>query len=250
MTQVRLAGSVTELKAAYRLLHDLYVEWGYQGPDPSGVRVLPQYLLPTTHTFVVVEDSGVTGTLTLIEPGALGLPLATDYGAEILSLPPECRPVEVSGFALRTGDARAKFALFRAAYAHSRFVLGATDLLITVATAHERFYERSLLFERVGPGRPCSQVRDTASVLLRLDLETVEERFSLRHSSGTIARHLAPREICALGGEEAPRARDARRRFAREVLAEAPVGAWAPRTGRILLEGPLEAEAALEGALR
>jgi hypothetical protein len=45
---VTLAESAADLRAAARLVHDAYVARGFMSPEPSGARLTPHQLLPTT----------------------------------------------------------------------------------------------------------------------------------------------------------------------------------------------------------
>src|SRR5690349_8210347 len=72
---ISLARSGEDLEAAYRLLHDVYVEIGFMEPHPSGLRLNVFNALPQTSVAVAKIDGKVIGTLTLTRENPLGLPL-------------------------------------------------------------------------------------------------------------------------------------------------------------------------------
>lgn len=190
---VRLAQRVGELEAAYRLLNEEYVRCGYDDPDPSGMRFLPCYALPTTRTFVALRGTEVIGTVTLVDRGVLGLPMEALFGREILRLQaPGRRLAEVSGLAVRAPDRILSLLLFRAMTGLARWGHQVTDLCITVNAAHEKFYADALLFERIGPVRLSPQVKGATAVPMRTDLTSAVERIAARHPEGIIGRYLAP----------------------------------------------------------
>lgn len=191
--EIRLACNARELESAYRLLHDKYVEQGYQAPDPSGMRLLPHYALPTTHTFIVARLGEIIGTATLVQRGALGLPMEAQHAEEIAALCTQgFRPAEISGLAFQETDRMAVLALMRTLLAFAKHSLNATDLCIAVNPAHVRFYTKCLLFEDLGRVRPCQEVNGALAVPLRLNLDTAFERCAQAHVSDVIGRHFSP----------------------------------------------------------
>ena len=231
----RLALSSRELDAAYRLLHDRYVEQGYHASDPSGLRFLPHYALPTTYTFVVVNGRDVAGTATLAERGALGLPMESLYESEVSALCSQGRrPAEISGLAFRTSDRLGALKLMRTIVAFAKHTLHVTDLCISVNPAHVVFYKKCFLFEEMGEILPCAEVNGAPAVPLRLDLTVAIERCAEVHPFGIINRHMSPeameREGLSYEGlaDEIRRglfeATAARMRFARRWVKREPAG--------------------------
>jgi len=71
---IEVVSSVEEMEAAFRILHDAYVDAGYMKPHPTGMRILPQHLLLTTTVVVAKLGQEVIGTVSMIRDSALGLP--------------------------------------------------------------------------------------------------------------------------------------------------------------------------------
>lgn len=70
-----LARTKEELEAAFKLLHDAYVEQGFITPHPSGMRLIIQHALPTTSILVAKMNHQVIGTISIMRDTALGLPM-------------------------------------------------------------------------------------------------------------------------------------------------------------------------------
>src|SRR5260370_33371195 len=80
----RIAGTRDSRVAAFELVYRKYVAAELIRPNDFELRVTPYHLLPTTSTFVAVEDGRGICTMTLIGDGELGLPMESIYPAEIL----------------------------------------------------------------------------------------------------------------------------------------------------------------------
>ena len=244
-TSVRLALSPRELDAAYRLLHDSYVEQGYQEPDPSGVRLLPPYALPTTYTFLVLQERNIVGTASLVGRGALGLPMEAQHQSEILELCSRGRnPGEISGLAFQTQERAAVLRLMRSIVAFATRVVPMTDFCIAVNPAHVRFYTKCLLFEDLGEVRPCNEVNGAPAVPLRLDLETAVERWSREHAGNVIGRYFSagsvegevedyPTLAAGLKKDLLP-ATLARLQYARRWMEDSPTRRWKIHQTRVI----------------
>ncbi len=102
---VKQAETREELEAAYRLVHQSYMEAGYMAPHPSGLRVRAFEVLPQTATFIAVENGDVIGTISLIVDSPLGLPMEESYRAEVSALRRQGRKIaEVSSLAVTKGS--------------------------------------------------------------------------------------------------------------------------------------------------
>lgn len=101
------------------------------------------------------------------------------------------RPCELAGLVSvdseSTRGTPALWQLFRLAYLTARRLERATDFVIAVHPRHAPFYRRVMLFEPLGG--PAGAVPAAAappgalSVLLRLDLESAEDRYAARYGT-------------------------------------------------------------------
>jgi hypothetical protein len=187
--EVIVAGTRELREQAWELVHDAYVSKGYMERCPSKMRLQLQDALPEATTFLARErGSGrALATLTVYPDGALGLPMDAIYRRELDGLRAAGRkPCEIAKLVadldLREG-ARILISLFRLAYLTVRRLEAGTDLVITVNPRHERYYRRLLLFERIGEVKSYGAVGGAPAVPLRLDLETVEQRYHERSAA-------------------------------------------------------------------
>ncbi|MCS6860018.1 MAG: hypothetical protein NZT92_06840 [Abditibacteriales bacterium] len=171
---VKRAETREELEAAYRLVHQCYVEAGYIDPHPSGMRVRIFEVLPETATFIAVENGSVIGTMSLIVDSPLGLPMEESYGEELNALRRRGRKIaEVSGLAVAKGS-RNLGILVRLCRYTTLFAIGigVEDLCIGVSPEHAPFFKEVHLFETMGEVRSYSSTKYDPVVALRLDLNT------------------------------------------------------------------------------
>lgn len=187
--EIKIAQTEAELTEAYRLLHDSYINSGFADPDPSGMRVLPQHLLPQTTTIVAKWDGKVIGTLSLIRDNPFGLPME-----KIFNLNERRRNIrrlaEVSSLAIHPdyrGQAYlALFPLFRFVYQYAKTYFGTDELVIAVNPSTTDMYTAFIGFEKlVSKPKPYDFVKGAPAVGLFLDFSVCESRleriFSKRH---------------------------------------------------------------------
>jgi hypothetical protein len=178
----RIAETREDIEGAVRLVYRNYIELGYCHLNRFGVHFYLFDVLPETRTLVALHGDRVVATLTLVFDSPLGLPSGKLYAAELDALRSGGRRlVEVSKLAVdRDLGARGLAVLkgiFRLGWLASARVRGCTDFVIMVEPHHERFYARSLLFERAGELKPDPEAKDAPSLLLRLRLAEGPERY-------------------------------------------------------------------------
>lgn len=174
-----LARESDERLGAFRLIHDAYVRAGLGQPTPSGMRVTPYQILPTSQIFVGKLGDQVVSTVSLIGDGELGLPMETIFGAEVRALRQQGeRLAEVSCLADRRQDSRRFLATFRqltrlmAQFARYE---GIQSLLITVHPRHVRFYQDLLGFVPISDRvAACPFVRGNPAVALQLQFARID----------------------------------------------------------------------------
>ncbi len=133
--EIKIADTEDELSNASRLLHDSYVKSGLMNPEPSGMRVLSQHLLPQTTTIVAKWEGQVIGTLSLIRDNPFGLPIEKIF--DVSSRRSNGRRLaEVSSLAIdprfRGQSSQALFPLFLFVYQYAKFYFGTHEFVISV----------------------------------------------------------------------------------------------------------------------
>lgn len=148
--EVRLASTQREWEAAFRVLHDSYVDEGYMAPDPRGLRATRYHALPSTSVAVALEKGEVIGTVSFIKNGLFGLP----SGALFDLREDQRRVIEISSLAIkkefRSQHGRVLFPLIRFVLKYATQYLKGTHLYISVNPKHVSFYRAFLAFEPLG----------------------------------------------------------------------------------------------------
>jgi hypothetical protein len=184
---VKVAETLEEYEAAFRLAHDVYVGMGYFVPQASGLRVILHHGLPDTLVFLVRDERNVLGTVTLVPDGVLGLPMDDLYRDELdgfrrqgkkifevaaLVADPRFRKVLVDDTTPRRG---VFWLLHQAVFWWARHK-GADHLLITVNPRHAWLYTKLYGFQQFGEVRSYDKVQGAPAVPLQLDLTALPEK--------------------------------------------------------------------------
>lgn len=160
------------LELAFRLIYERYYREGLSDWSPHGLRILPHQLLDTTWVLLAHRRRQFCGTLSLIEDGAMGLPIEQLYPAEIWRLRrQERRVAELACFALMEGTAGENMSVLRALLKSACRIAADNSIDELVICVHPRratFYERRLGFEEFGPLRCCPWVCGQPAVAMRL----------------------------------------------------------------------------------
>jgi hypothetical protein len=180
----KVADTREELEAAYRLVHDVYVEEGYEDVRKPGVRVNLRYALPTTATLIGKVGDQVVITMTIMLDSPLGLPMDMIFSRELFKLRCEGRRLAEIGALASHPDFRRRqqaVALFadKAITKYAIDCLKADDLVIAINPKHEWVYKHLLLFETISSDvKEYKYVNSAPAVAMRLDLKTCHERWS------------------------------------------------------------------------
>lgn len=164
--------------SAIALAHRVYAASGYVSAD-TAPEATAWDERPETFTLLAQDAAGRdVGTLSLVFDGPAGLPCDELYAGELAPLRAQGRQlVEVTRLAIGKAHASSKLLLvrlFNFIYIHARRMRGYDDFVIEVNPRHVTYYIRLLMFQALGPGRPCPRVNGAPAVLLRLPLETAE----------------------------------------------------------------------------
>jgi len=183
--QVGVAESREQIEAADRLIRKRYAWRGYsleafeyQSLSAGGDSARREI------TFFAADQQTTLGTITLRLDGPEGLRADATHGETMQHARGEGRCIgELTRLAVaEDADSRRVLAsLFGLVYAVGRMMHGVTDVFIEVNPRHVAFYSRGIGFAVAGEARFCERVR-APSVLLHVDVETLEERLGLANS--------------------------------------------------------------------
>jgi hypothetical protein len=174
--------SAEEMRQAFRLVHDSYVQARFMDPSASSFRITKHHLLPTSTVLVAVKGGQVIGTMTVVQDGPFGLPIdaIADLSKERAV---RARIAELSSLAvhpdLRDGRAQILFSLTKFMFEYATRQLGVDLLVAAVNPRHADFYEGILLFERIHRQTVARYdfVRGNPAVTLALDLSAAPARY-------------------------------------------------------------------------
>jgi ribosomal protein S18 acetylase RimI-like enzyme len=171
---VERARTADEFQAAYRLVHDIYVERGYCREEDWGMRL--RVFEATSHmaTFIArTADGSVVGVLSVVgDCGRAGLPSEAAFPEEIARIRAAgVRLCEVTNQAIdpRFRKSSLPTELMRCAMAHG-ITMGYQRAIATVSPSHTGFYNL-LNFFPIGPVRSYSSTIDDPVVALCGDLD-------------------------------------------------------------------------------
>ena len=172
------AASSEDLRKAYRLVHDIFVEEGYILPRSCGMRLRVYEALPETATFVAKVGPDVVGVQSLVMDSTdLGLPSDESFHQEIAVLRgPGRRLCEATNQSIAPAFRKSAVPteLMRCCLAHA-VGAGCNELITTVSPGHARFY--SLLgFEPISPVRSYSAELEDPVVVVRMNMDTIAGR--------------------------------------------------------------------------
>ena len=171
------AVNVEDLLAAYRLVHDAFVERGYIRAQSTGLRMRAFEALGTTATFVAKAEGTVVGVQSLaVDDPHLGLPSDGAFQAEIDKLRGRGRLVcEATNEAVDVSWRKTAVPteLMRCCFAHA-LAIGCTDIITTVSPGHAKFYQL-LGFQQISDVRSYSKGIDDPVVVVHFDLSALEK---------------------------------------------------------------------------
>lgn len=181
--EIKIADTTEELESAYKLLHDSYVKSGFMNPDPTGLRVLSQHLLPQTTTIVAKWDNKVIGTLSLIRDNPFGLPLEKIFDVSERRINGR-RLAEVSSLAVdpnyRGQINLSLFPLFRFVYQYARDCFGIHEFVIAVNPSMVDLYLGYMCFEKLkAKPKAYDFVNGAPAVGLFLNFQTITHKWKL-----------------------------------------------------------------------
>jgi hypothetical protein len=160
------------------MIYRTYLETGLVQRNRIGLRILPHQLLETSWVLGAWREARLAGTLTVIEDGELGLPIAQLYPAEVGQLRRRgLRVAELGCLALdqRAGrDSRTVLRSLLEAATHLSVMRRIDCLAICVHPRHASVYRRRLGFHELGGIRRCPWACHRPAVGLTLMLGSAD----------------------------------------------------------------------------
>ena len=141
--RLRVARTRDEFEAAFRLMHDAYVESGAIAASPSDLYLTAHHALPSTTVLLAYWGERAVGALSIVREGPFGMPAEDLFDLALLRAR-GARLAEAVHLALAPSfaePARVFFPLMKFAFAYSRDYFGADTLVITMPPAHADLYE-------------------------------------------------------------------------------------------------------------
>lgn len=173
---IERACTLAELRAAYALVHDVFVGTGYIRPESGGIRLRIFEACPETATFVAKKEGNVVGVLSVVlDSPELGLPSDAAFKAELDGLRENnLRLCEVTNQAVAKEYRRSALLteLMRCATAYMLDV-GCDRAIATVSPNHSGFYQL-VGFNQLGAERSYSEKLHDPVVALSADLSPKE----------------------------------------------------------------------------
>ena len=177
---VRRAVTEGDLRAAYEIVHEVYLEAGYITEKPGRIRLRVFEAFPEMATFLCEKDGQIAAVMSIVpdSPDA-GLPSDGAFGEELDALRRQGRKLsEITNLAVKTEFRRSNAfpELTRAVYAQA-VALGMDDIFIAISPGHASFFQGVLQFDPCGDQRSYSDEKEDIVEGKRMDLHTIEQRW-------------------------------------------------------------------------
>lgn len=192
-----VASTRLEREEAYQLVHKVYKAQGFADPESEGLWYSIHNALPGTVTFLVRNEAGEPiASGTVVPDSPFGLPMERMYGHEISELRDAGRRMceinsLVSTVAGEGWNGRMIILkIFSAAFAYIKDVLNADDLVCVTSPEHAKFYSHVMMFDSIGDLRTDPHANGAASLALRLDVTTAEEKFREKYGHRQAMKNL------------------------------------------------------------
>lgn len=173
---IKVANTLEERQAAFRLGYQVYLSKGYINSNYSEMLICNYDIDPETLILIVQDtEKNVVGSVTLVFDETIKLPAEKVYRSEVKSLKTNGEKlVELCRLVISPDYRNAKeilVLLFNYLAIYSYFVKQYDGLVVEVVPNHKNYYKRLLMFDEIGTEKPCPQVQSTIGVLLHLPLE-------------------------------------------------------------------------------
>lgn len=167
-----LARSRSELTQAFRLVFQSYYEAGLVDQKPSGIRLTPHHLLPTSEVMLGKLGDVVVSTVSMFGDGYLGLPMQSMYPSEVKELRDQGLRLAEIGCLAATKDSPLRFieivAQMERLVTQVARARGIDALVIATHPKHARLYKRMMGFKQIGDLSDCPYANGNPAVPLCL----------------------------------------------------------------------------------
>jgi hypothetical protein len=173
---IKLANSLEEREAVFRLAYQVYLKKGFVKENNNGWLVR-DFDFDDETAILVVKDKNkkIVGTVTLVFDGYSKLPAQKLYGEELSSLRnAREKIVEISRLAIDPQYRNSKeilVLLINYLFIYANLVQNYSCLAIEVNPRHKNYYKELLCFEEIGGEKPCPSVENAPAHLLYLPLQ-------------------------------------------------------------------------------
>lgn len=178
--RVRRAVTEADLRAAYELVHEVYLEKGYITEKPGRIRLRVFEAFPEMATFLCEKDGQIAAVMSIVPDSVdAGLPSDAAFGEELDAVRRQGRKLaEITNLAVKTEFRRSNAfpELTRAVYAQA-VASGMDDIFIAISQGHGSFFQGVLQFDPCGDQRSYSDEKEDIVEGKRMDLHTIEQRW-------------------------------------------------------------------------
>ncbi len=193
---LKQAETEDEIYAAFRLVHDAYVDLGYIDTHPERVRFTEFFALPTTVILVAKYKDDVIGTISIILDTALKLPADTTWNLDKFrsegQVIGEVASLAISNkFKMRRGTLL--LPLCKLMYEYATYILKLDGIVVAATHEVEPFYTDILLFEKVvhKTGQAHNLVKGNKSTCCYLPIgEQLKNKYKKVYSSKSKSKNL------------------------------------------------------------
>lgn len=170
---VRVANSLEEREAVFKLAYQVYLEKGYINEN-ANQWLINSYDMAHDTVILIVLDSqkNIAGSLTMVFDSRKTLPADKIYQDELNELRySRKRLTEISRLVISPDYRNSKeilILLFNYMAIYSAHIKRIDNIIIEVNPRHKDYYKSILCFDEVGCEKPCPQVKDAPAILLSL----------------------------------------------------------------------------------
>lgn len=177
---IKIANTLEEREAVFRLGYQIYLEKGYIDENPQKWLVRDFDANPETVILIVKDkEEKVVGSLTLVFDGSLRLPVEKTYGEEIECLRNQKEKiVEVTRLIIDPEFRNSKeilVLLINYLYVYSYHIKKYSCFAVEVNPRHVAYYQGLMHFKKIGDLKECADVKNAPAVLLYLPLQYMHE---------------------------------------------------------------------------
>lgn len=187
---IKIANTLEEREAAYRLSYQVYLDKGYIRENDEKCLIQKYDASNETAIFIIQDkQKNIAATATLVFDGASKIPAENIYASELKKLRDSGNTlVEVSRLVVNPENRNSKeimVLLFNYLLIYSQHIKGINSAIIQVNPRHKQYYKSLLNFIEIGAEKACPQVQNAPAVLLHLPLTIYQAAIKSVESNNT-----------------------------------------------------------------